>query len=96
MKELPVIFNTERNQWELIHHVWISPQMIETARKYAYKYFMARQIPANADLERKKIYKERLDLLSKPGSLKLVMNESKGGNDLFKTTQGTGKIISIG
>lgn len=94
-KELMVTFNQERNQWELVHHCWINDAMIESARIKAYNSLKSRIIPPQADVERKKIFRERLEKLAKPGSLKLVINDHNRGVDIFKSTQGTGKIISL-
>lgn len=95
-KEIPIAFNHERNQWEMYHHSWLGNDLIENARISAYKRMSSRHIPANADVERKKQFKQKIEMLSKPGSLKLIIQSLGGGVDLFKSTQGTGKIISLG
>ena len=90
-----IAFNQERQQWELTHHCWINNSMVESARIKAYKIMLAREIPSNADVERKKQFKDRIEKLSQPGSLKLIVNDMGRGVDLFKSTEGTGKIISL-
>ena len=90
-----ITFNQERQQWELTHHCWIHSSMIESARLKAYKTMSSREIPANADIERKTMFKERIQKLSQPGGLKLIIADTGRGVDLFKSTQGTGKIISL-
>ncbi len=90
-----ITFNQERGQWELTHHCWINQSMVESARIKAYKTLSAREIPSNADIERKTIFKERIQKLAQPGGLKLIITDSARGVDLFKSTQGTGKIISL-
>ena len=94
-KEMMIAFNQERQQWELTHHCWINSAMVEAARLKAYKTMSAREIPSNADIERKTIFKERIQKLAQPGGLKLIIAETGRGVDLFKSTQGTGKIISL-
>ncbi len=55
----------------------------------------AREIPSNADIERKTMFKDRIQKLAQPGGLQLIIADSARGVDIFKSTQGTGKIISL-
>ena len=94
-KEMMIAFNQERKQWELTHHCWINQVMVEATRLKAYKMMSSREIPSNADVERKAVFKEQVQKLAQPGGLHLVIADSAKGVDLFKSTQGTGKIISL-
>jgi hypothetical protein len=94
-KEMMIAFNQERKQWELTHHCWINQTMVEATRLKAYKMMSSREIPSNADIERKAVFKEQVQKLAQPGGLHLVIADSARGVDLFKSTQGTGKIISL-
>ncbi len=94
-KEMMIAFNQERGQWELTHHCWINQAMVEAARVKAYKMMSAREIPSNADIERKTMFKDRIQKLAQPGGLQLIIADSARGVDIFKSTQGTGKIISL-
>ena len=94
-KDMMIAFNQERGQWELTHHCWINQAMIETTRVKAYKMMSSREIPSNADIERKTMFKERIQKLAQPGALHLIIADTARGVDLFKSTHGTGKVISL-
>jgi len=94
-KEMMIAFNQERGQWELTHHCWVNQAMVEAARVKAYKTMSSREIPSNADVERKAVFKEQVQKLAQPGGLHLIVADTAKGVDLFKSTQGTGKIISL-
>jgi hypothetical protein len=94
-KEMMIAFNQERKQWELTHHCWINQGMVEATRVKAYKMMSSREIPPNADVERKAVFKEQVQKLAEPGGLHLVIADTAKGVDIFKSTQGTGKIISL-
>lgn len=95
MSEIPVTFDAEQDCWIAHAPSYIGEVELKSIARFAYKEQMQRlkSAPASATAEARRNFMERADkLILKPIKLNIMAR----GFDLFKSTQGTGKIISLG
>ena len=95
MSEIPVTFDAEQDCWIAHAPSYIGEVGLKAIAQHAYKQQMQRlkAAPASATAEARRNFIERADkLILKPIKLNIMAQ----GFDLFKSTHGTGKIISLG
>lgn len=94
-REIPVTFDPEQDSWIASAPSYIGDVALKAIAQHAYKQQMQRlkSAPASATAEARRLFIERADkLILKPIKLNIMAQ----GFDLFKSTHGTGKIISLG
>ena len=95
MSDIPVTFDAEQDCWIASSPSYIGEVALKAIAQNAYKQQIQRfrSAPASATAESKRLFMERADkLLSRP----IKLNVMAKSFDLFKSTQSTGKIISLG